>query len=93
MTERCFYDAVLSRWIDVWEPQGMVDEARSQSVRCYTPADLLLLLGGTGLRIRQAECHGEAFDAQPTEVSVTSPMHQFEKGYAYDVVLIAASVT
>ncbi len=43
MTERYYFDAVLSRWIDVWEPEGSgtepphLAEARWQSVRCYTP--------------------------------------------------------
>ncbi len=44
MTERSFYDTVLGRWIDEWEPVGDIAKTRRQSIRCYTPADLLLLL-------------------------------------------------
>ncbi len=87
MTERTFYDAVLGRWIDEWEPVGNIAETRRQSIRCYTPADLLLLLEGTGLRIVHAEFAGQAFDPQPEQVSTTSPMHEFEKNSAYTVVL------
>jgi SAM-dependent methyltransferase len=96
MTERYYFDAVLSRWIDVWEPEDgagnhHLAETRWQSVRCYTPADLLLLLEGTGLKMAYAEFCGEAFDPQPTQISISSPMHNFEKDYAYTVVLTAES--
>jgi SAM-dependent methyltransferase len=87
MTERSFYDAVLGRWIDEWEPVGNVAEARSQSIRCYTPADLLLLLEGTGFRLIHAEFGGKAFDPAPTQISTMSPMQEFENNYAYTVVL------
>ncbi len=88
MTERCFYDAVLGRWVDVWEPVNQPGNARVQSVRCYTPADFLLLLEGTGLRVQHADFLGEAFEMQPSAVSATSPMHEFEKNHAYSVVLV-----
>ena len=87
MTERSFYDAVLGRWIDEWEPLGNIAAARRQSIRCYTPADLLLLLEGTGFRIVHAEFAGEAFDPQPARVATTSPLQRFENDYAYTVVL------
>jgi hypothetical protein len=87
MTERSFYDAVLGRWIDEWEPVGNDAASRKQSIRCYTPADLLLLLEGTGFRIVHAEFAGESFDPAPTRVSTTSPIHEFDKNYAYTVIL------
>lgn len=87
MTERSFYDAVLGRWIDEWEPVGDVAKTRRQSIRCYTPADLLLLLEGTGLKIIHAEFNGKAFDPAPTEVSVTSPLLEYENDYAFTVIL------
>ncbi len=87
MTERYAYDAVLARWIDEWEPVENPAGTRRQSVRCYTPADLLLLLEGTGLKITHAEFCEEAFDPQPTQVSTSSPIHNFEKNHAYTVVL------
>ena len=87
MTERSFYDAVLGRWIDEWEPVGNIEKARNQSVRCYTPADLLLLLEGTGFRIIHAEFGGIAFDTAPAQISTKSPLQEFENNYAYTIVL------
>ena len=34
----------------------------AQTVRCYTPADLALLLEGTGLGLKYIEIQGEAID-------------------------------
>lgn len=87
MTERCFYDAVLGRWIDEWEPVGDVAATRRQSIRCYTPADLLLLLEGTGFRIVHAEFAGQSFDPAPSRVSTASPIHEFQRDFAYTVIL------
>ncbi len=87
MTERSYYDGVLGRWIDEWEPVGAPENTRRQSIRCYTPADLLLLLEGTGLKVVHAEFCGQAFDPQPIQVATSSPMHNFEKNSAYTVVL------
>jgi SAM-dependent methyltransferase len=89
MTERSYFDGVLARWIDQWEPVDDPEAARWQSIRCYTPADLLLLLEGTGLKMKEAEFCGEAFDPQPAQVSTISPMQDIEKSYAYSVVLCA----
>ena len=62
MFERCHYDAVHGRWIDEWQPTANPENALAQALRCYTPADLLLLLEGTGLRLRYLEINGEAVD-------------------------------
>ncbi len=87
MTERSDYDAVLGRWIDAWEPVGSPENTRRQSIRCYTPADLLLLLEGTGFKITHAQFAGEEFDPQPAQVSALSPLHRVEENYAYTVIL------
>lgn len=60
MIERCHFDSVHSRWIDEWQPVAEPDKALAQTVRCYTPADLLLLLEGTGLALHRIEVDGEA---------------------------------
>ena len=44
------FDAAGCRWLDTWEREGE-GEAVTQSLRCYSPADLRLLLAGTGLRL------------------------------------------
>ncbi|MBN2056520.1 class I SAM-dependent methyltransferase [bacterium] len=87
MTERSFYDAVLGRWIDEWASVGGIEPPRTQSIRCYTPADLLLLLERTGFRIIHAEFAGRAFEPIPTRISTWSPMHEFENNYAFTVIL------
>lgn len=87
MTERAYYDAVLGRWIDEWEPVNDPASTRRQSIRCYTPADLLLLLEGTGLRIILAEFDGKAFDPSPAAVTDSSPLLDYKKNYAYTVIL------
>lgn len=43
------FDADGCRWEDTWHPIGKPEEAVRQSLRCYSPADLRLLLAGTGL--------------------------------------------
>lgn len=45
------FDFVGSRIIDKWWPYHKPDQMMYQSLRCYTPADLELLLEGTGLKI------------------------------------------
>jgi SAM-dependent methyltransferase len=90
MTERSFYDAVLGRWIDEWEPVGNLAATRRQSIRCYTPADLSLLLEGTGLQIGHAEFAGKTFDPCPTQVEIESLLQQSDINYAYTVILRAS---
>lgn len=58
MFERCHFDPRHSRWIDEWVPVDHPDQALAQSIRCYSPADLLLLLEGTGLTLREVEVDG-----------------------------------
>jgi len=44
------FDAEHCRWLDTWTHEG---ESVTQSLRCYSPADLRLLLEGTGLTLVQ----------------------------------------
>ncbi len=41
-----------NRWLDTWWPDGAPEQALTQSLRCYAPADLRLLLEGTGLGLQ-----------------------------------------
>jgi SAM-dependent methyltransferase len=50
LTQRLAYDPVHSRYTDTWQETGQVS-AVSQHGRCYSPADLRLLLEGTGLTL------------------------------------------
>jgi SAM-dependent methyltransferase len=62
LIERCYFDPVRGQWIDEWQPVGAPEQALAQTVRCYTPADLLLLLEGTGLALKRVEVGGRALD-------------------------------
>jgi hypothetical protein len=62
MIERTHFDPVHSRWIDEWVPVAEPHKALAQAIRCYSPADLLLLLEGTGLALKHIEVEGEALD-------------------------------
>ncbi|MBN2383340.1 hypothetical protein JXQ70_10690 [bacterium] len=68
MTEYCYYDGLKSRWIDIWEPVQDKSRARVQSIRCYTPADLFLLLEGTGLKTHAILYQGKLIDFEHTEI-------------------------
>jgi len=52
------FDVTEARLIDRWWRKSAPEEVVYQSLRCYTPADLALLLEGTGLRIVQIQAGG-----------------------------------
>jgi SAM-dependent methyltransferase len=49
--ERTTFDPVTCTATDTWWEAANPDDKISQALRCYSPADLELLLGGTGLRL------------------------------------------
>lgn len=55
------FDPNGCRMVDTWWPLGDESAAVSQTLRCYSPADLRLLLEGTGLRLHEIE-PGGGFD-------------------------------
>lgn len=64
LKKRYDFDPLSSRMsIELW-PIRKRREAIKQWVRCYAPADLVLLLEGTGLRATWFEANGEAFDVE-----------------------------
>lgn len=52
------FDADHCRWLDKWWLAEDETRAVIQSLRCYSPADLRLLLKGTGLSLKQVEAGG-----------------------------------
>lgn len=54
------FDAEGCRFTDTYAADG---QEQTQSLRCYTPADLRLLLGGTGLHLQEAISGGQ-YDTQ-----------------------------
>ena len=88
MIERCYFDALHSRWIDEWQPVAAPEKALAQSVRCYTPADFLLLLEGTGLALARVEVGGETIDFMSSRIMTSWPS---PNNYSYLVKLVLAS--
>jgi len=74
MIEKCYFDAALCRWIDEWQPVAAPEKALAQSIRCYTPADLLLLLEGTGLTLDGIEVNGQAVPVANECINTSSPL-------------------
>ena len=64
MIERCHFDPIHCRWTDEWIPVLEPDKALAQTIRCYSPADLLLLLAGTGLSLHHLEIDGQTIGAE-----------------------------
>lgn len=87
MTEYTFYDPIKNRWIDIWEPKNDKSKAGMQSIRCYTPADLILLLEGTGLKIKCLDMNGESLDIDNSVVSPENVFEDHKHRYYYNCIL------
>ena len=74
MINRCHFDPVHGCWIDEWIPVAEPEKALAQAIRCYTPADLLLLLEGTGLTIKSAELDGQELDVKTQTITASGPL-------------------
>ncbi|MFF3228928.1 class I SAM-dependent methyltransferase [Nocardia suismassiliense] len=51
LVQRIRFDPITCSAIDTWWEASKPDSKISQFLRCYTPADLMLLLSGTGLTL------------------------------------------
>ena len=74
MIERCHFDPVYNRWIDEWQPVADPGKALAQTVRCYTPMDLLLLLEGTGLALQRIEVDGQEVDFSSNRIALSEKL-------------------
>jgi len=74
MINRCHFDPLHSRWIDEWVPLNEPDKALAQTIRCYTPADFLLLLEDTSLMMKHIEVDGQALDVKSNIIAVSNPL-------------------
>jgi len=74
MRRRCRFDPLHCRWIDEWEPTAEPEKALAQSVRCYTPADLRLLLDGTGLALRGIEIDGQVLEIEGDRITLSGAL-------------------
>jgi SAM-dependent methyltransferase len=74
MINRHFFDPAVSRWIDEWEPVEHPEDTMAQTIRCYSPADLKLLLEGTGLRLTRVEQDGVEVECGLQQVNREAPV-------------------
>ncbi|MDD3627324.1 MAG: class I SAM-dependent methyltransferase [bacterium] len=87
MTEYSYFDAIKSRWIDIWEPKNDKRKKRMQSIRCYSPADFLLLVDGTGLSCREMIFNNKKIDFKKGAISLQTEFENNMNNYAYTVIL------
>jgi SAM-dependent methyltransferase len=85
MIRRFHFDPMHCRWIDEWQPVANPEKALAQTIRCYTPADFLLLLEGTGLALKRLEVEGQALDFTSEAIVTSGPLVD---AYSYLVQLI-----
>lgn len=57
--------AITSTAVDTWWEAGHEDAAITQLIRCYSPADLSLLLDGTGLTLQHITVGAETLLLTP----------------------------
>ncbi|WP_335987857.1 class I SAM-dependent methyltransferase [Glycomyces sp. MUSA5-2] len=62
LRQRMAYDPVAAVAVDSWWDAAEPERVITQRLRCYSPADLMLLLEGTGLVLKAIVAGGEALD-------------------------------
>ena len=75
VTRRYDFDAMGNRMLDRWWQGDDPDGAVEQSLRCYAPADLALLLDGTGLTLAGIE-PGGTVDEATGQYLTSAPLSQ-----------------
>ncbi|MBF6327883.1 class I SAM-dependent methyltransferase [Nocardia transvalensis] len=65
LRERTRFDPITCTAIDTWWETGRPEQKITQFLRCYTPADLMLLLAGTGLTLAGLVVGDEKFAPAP----------------------------
>ncbi len=85
---RYTFDARQCRMLDTWWLPGDPDSAVTQSLRCYSPADLQLLLDAAGLRIQNVT-PGGGFDPVSGQYSDSLPL---AAAMTYQVQLVKTDV-
>jgi SAM-dependent methyltransferase len=85
MIEKCHFDPLRSRWIDEWQPTAAPEKALAQTIRCYSPADFLLLVEGTGLELERIEVEDQVIDPNANTIATGGPLMQ---AWSYVVKLV-----
>lgn len=73
------FDDATCRFVDRWWPIGREAEAIEQTIRCYSPVDLTLLVEGTGMEIERFEVDDhsglEGLEAVYSYLAVLHPLN------------------
>lgn len=88
LIQRNDFDPVGCRFLDHWWPVSNPTERITQSIRCYTPGDFLLLMQNIPLVVQRWEVDETAFDPQAQDFSMTSAVWDT---WDYFVQLVPAS--
>jgi hypothetical protein len=81
------FDLVGGRFLDQWWPIGDKSQLITQTVRCYTPADFMLLVEGTGLTVETFVVAGNAFQVEENSTMT----HALWDEFSYVVKLVLAN--
>lgn len=81
------FDGYGSRMLDTWWGESRPESVLTQSLRCYAPADLDLLLEGTGLRMVSVTSGG-SYDPGTGDFDADAPL---ERAMSYLATLAPAS--
>ena len=87
MTDYTYFDSVKCRWVDFWEPKDKKENAKAQSIRCYTPADFLLLIENTGMSIEKIEFRGREIQYADDEITTENIFENKDRWYSYLAVM------
>jgi hypothetical protein len=89
MTEYSYYDPIKNRWIDIWEPKDNKEGSKTQSIRCYTPADFILLAESSGLSIEVMLYMGKVLKFDRPEIMSENIFETIDtdRNYAYTVIM------
>jgi SAM-dependent methyltransferase len=84
--ELTHFDPIHNRFADTWWAKDNPDERWTQSIRCYTPADLRLLLEGTGLMLNAVLVSGEIVEVDQPQFGLGSLLRE---AHEYLAVLVS----
>jgi SAM-dependent methyltransferase len=80
------FDPIRNRFADTWWTTGNPGEKLTQTIRCYTPADLRLLLEGTGLTLDAILVSGEIVEVDQPQFGLGSLLRE---AHEYLAVLVS----
>jgi SAM-dependent methyltransferase len=87
LMRRYDFDPIGGRFLDQWWPIGDKSQLITQTVRCYTPADFILLVEGTGLAVELFAVAGNIFRVEESSTMA----HALWDEISYVVKLVLAN--